>query len=95
MSPQKLAELLFQCRPWILRFMAAKHGDRSLSQIFQRIAYPVEPFGFSFIQDSLPPALLEGIRNSLGQQAGLFNQFDDGPANSFEWVHRLEALCPA
>jgi hypothetical protein len=33
--------------------------------------------------------LLDGIRDSFGKQAGVFDQLDDGQANEFEYVHRV------
>jgi hypothetical protein len=47
-----------------------------------------------FVQDSLPPLLLDGIRNGLGKQAGLFDQSDEGQVNELQWVHKSVSLVP-
>jgi hypothetical protein len=60
---------------------------KSLPKILRRVAYPVEPLGFMFVQNDLPPSLLDGIRDCLGKQAGLFDQLEDGQANEFQCVH--------
>jgi len=36
---------------------------KSLPKILRRVAYPVEPLGFMFVQNDLPPSLLDGIRD--------------------------------
>jgi len=54
---------------------------KSLPKVLQRVAYPVEPFGFMFVQHDLPPSLLDGIRDRLGKQPDLFDQLEDGQAN--------------
>jgi len=36
-------------------------GTKSLPTILRRVAYPVEPFDFVFVQDDLPPPLPDGI----------------------------------
>jgi len=59
-----------------------------LSTILRRVADSVEPFGFTFVQNGLPPPLLDGICNSLGKQPALFGQLDDGQANALQYVHR-------
>jgi hypothetical protein len=43
--------------------------------IFRRVANPVEPFGFKFVQHNLPLPLLEEIHNIL-------RQADDGQPNA-------------
>ena len=62
---------------------------RSLPTILRRVAYPVEPFGFKFVQNDLPAPLLDGIDGRLGKQPGLFDDADDGHANEFQCVHKL------
>jgi len=42
-----------------------------LAAIFQRVANPVEPFGFTFVQDGLPLPALHGLHDFLGQLANL------------------------
>jgi hypothetical protein len=36
---------------------------KSLPKILRRVAYPVEPLSFMFVQNDLPPSLLDGIRD--------------------------------
>jgi len=60
---------------------------KSLSAILRWIAYPVEPFGFVFVQDGLPPSLPDRIHNRLGQQQGLFDQLDGGKTKMLQCVH--------
>ena len=62
-------------------------AQRSLSKILRRVAYPVEPFGFMFVQHDPPPALPGGVRGGLGKEPGLFDRLDDGQANEFQCVH--------
>ena len=45
-------------------------GLKSLPAVLRRIAYPVEPFDFKFVQNGLLPPLLEGQRDRLGKQPG-------------------------
>src|SRR5947207_667917 len=59
----------------------------SLPKIFPRVAYAVESFGFKFVQDGLPPPLLEGNRDRLGKQPSLFDQVDDCPTHKLQCVH--------
>ncbi len=54
---------------------------KSLSTILRRVAYPVEPFDFKFVQNALPPPLLGGNRERLGKQPDLFDQLEEGQAN--------------
>jgi hypothetical protein len=51
---------------------------KSLSPILRRVADPVEPFSFVFVQDGLPPSLPDGVRDRLGQQSCLFDQLGSG-----------------
>jgi hypothetical protein len=60
---------------------------KSLSKIFRRVAYPVEPFGFTFVQDSLPPSLPGGMRDRFGKRPSLPDQLNEGQANLFQCVH--------
>ena len=57
---------------------------KSLPKILPRIAYPIEPFGFVFVEHNLPPPLLESMGGSLWKQTGLFDQPEDGQANDFQ-----------
>ena len=58
-----------------------------LPAILLRIADPVEPFNFQFVQHDLPPSLLGRLRESFGKQAGLFQQLDEGQANVLQCLH--------
>jgi hypothetical protein len=51
--------------------------------ILRRVANPVQPFGFSFVQDRPPLSLLDGIRDGFGKQADLLDQSDEG------WVNKI------
>ena len=42
-----------------------------------------------FVQHALPPPLLDGKRDSLGKEAGLFDQLDDCQANELQCVHKV------
>jgi len=66
------------------------HSSREISHyrrlnlpaaIFRRVANPVEPFRFQFIQDNSLPAQFGNIRDGFGQQANLFEQLADGLAD--------------
>jgi hypothetical protein len=59
----------------------------SLSTVLRRVAYPVEAFGFEYVQGEPPPPLLEGNRDRLGQQPGLFEKADRRPANELQHIH--------
>jgi hypothetical protein len=37
----------------------------SLSKVFRWISYPVESFGFEYVQGELPPPLLEDNRDRM------------------------------
>jgi len=54
---------------------------KSLPKILRRVAYPVEPLSFKFVQNDLPLSLLDGIRDRLGKQPDLFDQLEEGQAN--------------
>jgi hypothetical protein len=62
-------------------------GLKSLSKILRRVANPVEPLNFMFVQHDLPSPFPDGIRDRLGKQPRLFNQLDDGQANKLQYVH--------
>jgi hypothetical protein len=55
--------------------------------ILRRVANPVEPFGFPFVQDRLPLSLPAGICNRLGQRADLFEQLNECLTNELQGVH--------
>jgi len=62
-------------------------GAISLPTVLRRVAYPVEPFDFLFVQYDLPLPLVGSVRDRLGKQPDLFGQLDDGHANEFQRVH--------
>jgi hypothetical protein len=70
------------------RLLRFAYGCKSFPKILRRVANPVEPFGFMFVQDDLPPPLLDGIRNGLGKEPDLFDHPDNGQANEFQDVHK-------
>ena len=59
----------------------------SLSKVLRRIAYPVEAFGFEYVQGEPPPPLLEGNRDRMGQQPSLFEKASRRPANELQPEH--------
>src|SRR5439155_11672876 len=61
----------------------------SLSEILQRVAYPVEPFRLEIVQNDLSPALLGGHRDSSGKPPDLFDQANDCLANEVQHLHRI------
>ena len=65
----------------------------SLPTILRRVAYPVEPFCFKFVQNDLSPSVLAGIRERLGKRPGLFDQVDDCQANELQCSHRVVSSC--
>jgi hypothetical protein len=58
-------------------------GKTSLAAILQRVANPVQPFGFIFIQDTLPLPLPDGFRDGFWNQANLLDPLDEGQVNKF------------
>src|SRR6266516_4767478 len=70
-------------------------GLESLAKILRRVAYPVEPFGIKSVQNVLPPPLLDGNRDRLGKQPGLFDQLDDCQANELQSVHNPSLSNPS
>jgi len=68
-------------------------GASSLPAIFRRVAYPVEPFDFLFVQHDLPLPLVDSLRDRLGKQPDLFGQLDDGQANELQRVHIKVLMC--
>jgi hypothetical protein len=59
----------------------------SFPEILGGVAYPVEPLGFEFISNRLPPPLLDGIRDRLGKEPKLLDQLADSQANELQYVH--------
>jgi hypothetical protein len=66
---------------------AAKRTLKLSPAILRRVANPVEPFGFPFVQDRLPLSLPAGVGHCLRQRADLFDQLNDGPVNELQGVH--------
>src|SRR5437867_2028978 len=67
----------------------AKGEIISLSKILQRVAYPVEPFRLEIFQNDLPPALLEGSRDSSWKPPDLFDEANDCLANEVQHLHTI------
>jgi hypothetical protein len=61
---------------------------KSFPTILQRVANPIQPFGFKLVQDSLLPSLLDDIRDSFGNQAYLLGQLDNTQINKLQCSHR-------
>jgi hypothetical protein len=72
----------------ISRLLRFAYRDTSFPKILVRVANPVESFGFMFIQDGLPPPLLDGMRDRLGKEPDLFNQLTKGQAKKFQGFHK-------
>jgi hypothetical protein len=51
---------------------------KSLPAILRRVANPVEPFDFAFVQDSLPLSLFASHRDDLRKLAHLPDHSSDG-----------------
>jgi hypothetical protein len=60
---------------------------QSLSQIFFRVAYPVEPLSFKFVLNHPPPPLFESICDGPGKEPDLFEQLDDCQTDEFKSFH--------
>ena len=58
-------------------------SSESLAQVLRRIANPVKPFSFKFVQNDLPLALPDGIRDRLWKQPDLFDQLEESQAYQF------------
>jgi hypothetical protein len=59
-------------------------GTASFPKILRRVAYPVEPLGFAFVENSLPPPVLDGIQDGLGEQYESLEQLDKGHADDLQ-----------
>ena len=66
---------------------AATRTIKSSPAILRRVANPVEPFGFPFVQDRLPLALFAGVGHRLGQRTDIFDQLNYGPINELQGIH--------
>jgi hypothetical protein len=71
-------------------YFGAHNSTQSLSQVFVRVAYPVEPFGFRFVSNHSQPFLPCRSGNGLGQAPDLFEQLDDGEADDSQSFHTIE-----
>ena len=67
--------------------LAATRTIKLSPAILRRVANPVEPFGFPFVQDRLLLSLLAGVGHRLRQRADLLDELNDGQANVFQGVH--------
>lgn len=61
--------------------LAETRAIKSSPAILRRVANPVEPFGFPFVQNRLPLSLFAGVCHRLWQRADLFDQLNDGQVN--------------
>jgi hypothetical protein len=59
----------------------------SFATIFNRVANPVKPFGFAFVQGGLPLSALYGLHDFLGQLANLRDQLRESHPEKFQGVH--------
>jgi hypothetical protein len=64
-------------------YFSGHNRFQSLSQIFIRVAYPIQPFGFKFVANRPPPFLPDDIRNGSGKEPDLFEQLDDSETDEF------------
>lgn len=58
-----------------------------ISQIFIRVAYPVEPLGFKFVSSHPPPLLPGSICDGSGKGPDLSGKLDNDQADEFQMVH--------
>ena len=90
----------FKGRPETSGSRSTPEDGRSTSpaNILRRVAEPVEPFGFKFLQNDLPPPLRDGRPDRSGQPPGLFAQVEENPADALQGVHwrkqRFSLNCP-
>jgi hypothetical protein len=66
-----------------IRFNFTHEALKLLPAILQRVANPVQPFGFTLVQDDLPLPLLDGVRDVFGDRADLLDHLDNGQINQF------------
>ena len=72
-----------------------KGALRSPTGILRRVADPVKPFGFELLPRKLPPPLLQGERDRLRQQPGLFDQVNDRQADQSKDMKRTSVKAVA
>jgi hypothetical protein len=58
-----------------------------ISQIFIRVAYPVEPFGFEFVSNHPPPFLPGSICDGSGKEPDLSGKLNNDQADKFQMAH--------
>jgi hypothetical protein len=71
---------------WQIVSFTSMAAIKSLPTIFRRIANPVDPFGFTLIQDQSVLPLLAGIGDGFWHNANLFDQPAEGSAKVFQSV---------
>lgn len=68
-------------------YFSGHYHFQSLSKIFFRVAYPVEPLRFSLIlNDPLSP-LFDSICDGSGEEPDLFKQLDEYQTDEFQFFH--------
>ena len=60
---------------------------QSLSEVFIRVAYPVEPLSFTFVSSQPQAFLPGGIGDGPGQEPDLFGHMNHGQADEFQNFH--------
>jgi hypothetical protein len=74
------------------RIFGAHNRIQLFAQVFIRVAYSVEPFGFKFVA-SHPPSFLPDCRgDGFGKEADLFEHLDDGQADEFKVFHARDLV---
>jgi hypothetical protein len=63
-----------------------------LAPIFQRVANPVNTFGFTFVYDGLLLPAIHGLHDFLGQLANLPDQLHESHPDEFQRVHAADRL---
>ena len=65
----------------------------ALPKVLGRVAYPVEPFRFKFVQNDLSPPIPAGICERSGKRPGPLEQMEDCQANALQCSHRVVFIC--
>jgi hypothetical protein len=89
-SPANTGGKVFAGRCWPKQdFVLSGRANvsNSFPAILRRVENPVEPFGLMFVQDCLTLPLLDGLPDAPGNQADLFDQFNDGQPEQFQCLH--------
>jgi hypothetical protein len=68
-------------------YFGSHNSIQSLSEIFIRVAYPVEPFGFKFVSIHPPPFSPGGFCYGSGKEPDLSGQLNNGQAEEFQFSH--------